>query len=152
MRTALVAVLVFLTLAAAAVPSQQADWDALYQKLWAAPSAAAPTPKTVASFGGDRAAQRLASELSRRYGVRVLRAQREQLDGKPVYRMAVMNAAGNFNDALMVHILVVDAKTGALVPQFQNETSGYQLSAPPDRAPSDNGVGTTIRRESFSKP
>lgn len=113
---------------------------------------AAQAVKPAIPFGHDRVAQRLANELSSRFSVQVLRAQREQLDGKPVYRMVVMNPGGDFNEAYAVHTLVVDAKTGALVSQFQNETSGYQLSAPPDRTPRDNGVGTAIRRETFFKP
>jgi hypothetical protein len=152
-RGTLVAVLVFVAPAAAiAGPSPQADQDALYQKLWAAPPAATPMPKAAASFGGDRIAQRLAGELSRRYGVQVLSAQRERRDGKPVYRMVVMNPGGDFNSAFAVHTLVVDAATGQLVSQFQNETSGYQLPAPPDRALRDSGTATAIRRETFSKP
>jgi len=120
--------------------------------LLAGPAMAAQAAKSAAPFGRDRTAQRLASELSSRYGVQVLQAQREQVNGKPVYRMVVMNPGGDFNEAYSVHTLVVDAATGELVSEFQNETSGYQLSAPPDRVPRDGGVGTTIRRETFSKP
>jgi hypothetical protein len=120
--------------------------------LLAPTSVAAQAAKPAMPFGHDRVAQRLANELSSRFDVQVLRAQREQVDGKPVYRMVVMNPGGDFNEAYAVHTLIVDAKTGALVSQFQNETSGYQLSASPDRTPRANGVGTTIRRETFSKP
>jgi hypothetical protein len=120
--------------------------------LLAAPSVAAQAVKPATPFGHDHVAQRLANGLSSRFGVQVLRARREQLDGKPVYRMVVMNPGGDFNEAYAVHTLVVDAKTGELVSQFQNESSGYQLSAPADRTPRDGGVGTTIRRETFSKP
>jgi hypothetical protein len=96
--------------------------------------------------------QRLMQQVAGTYGVQVLRAERQELDGKPVYRMVVMNPGGDFNEAYAVHTLVVDAKTGELVSQFQNETSGYALSAAADRTPRDDAVGPTIRRESFSKP
>ena len=99
----------------------------------------------------DPAAQPLAQELAKRYDVRVLSAEPEDLGGKRVYRMVVMNPAGDSNGAFAVHTLIVDAASGELVPQFRNETSGYQLSAPPDRTPRDSGLGTTIRQESFSK-
>lgn len=98
----------------------------------------------------DPAVQPLARELAQRYGVTVLDARREELDGKPVYLMAVMRPGGDFDDAYAVRTLVVDAASGALVPQFRSETSGYALALPPDRTPRDNGVATTIRRESFA--
>lgn len=92
----------------------------------------------------------LAKDLAQRYGVTVLQAQPAQSGGKPVYRLMVMRPGGDFDDAYAVRTLVVDAATGALVPQFRNETSGYLLSAPPDRTPRDNAVATTIRRDSFA--
>ena len=120
--------------------------------LMVGPAMAAQSAKPATPFNQDRVTQRLANEIGSRYGVEVLRAQRDQFNGKPVYRMVVMNPGGDFDEAYSVHTLVVDAKTGELVSQFQNVTSGYQLSAPPDRTPRDAGLGTTIRQETFSKP
>jgi hypothetical protein len=100
----------------------------------------------------DAAGRSLARAVAQRFGVKVLRAQREELDGKTVYRMVVMRPGGNFDDAYAVDTLILDAATGALVPQFRNKVSGYQLSSPPDRTPRDNAVATTIRRESFRRP
>jgi hypothetical protein len=110
---------------------------------------AAPAHRAGSALNGDRTAERLAKMLGERYGVQVLSAHRVEAGGKPAYSMVVMKAGGNFNDAFAVHTLVVDAKTGDLVPQFQNTESGYQLSTPPDRSPRDDALGTTIRRESF---
>ena len=111
-----------------------------------APRAPEPAPSSNAAADG------LAKTLGQRFGVDVLRVEPGESDGRPIYRMVVMNLGGDFNSAFAVHTLVVDAETGALVPQFRHEPSGYQLAAQPDRTPRDNGVATTIRRESFSKP
>ena len=102
--------------------------------------------------GNNSVLHRVALSLKDRYGVQVIRADREQLDGKPVYRIVVMNPGGDFNEAYAVHTLVVDASTGALISQFQHEPAGYVLPSPPDRMPNDDGTGTVIRRETFSKP
>ncbi|MGH6984923.1 MAG: PepSY domain-containing protein [Stellaceae bacterium] len=112
---------------------------------------AAPPRKPAAPAGGDRTAQKLTQQIAQRYGVQVLRADREVLAGKPVYRMVVMNPGGDFNEAYAVHTLVVDAASGGLVPQFEHLPAGYALAAPPDRTPRDAGSGVTIRRETFSK-
>lgn len=101
--------------------------------------------------GVDRTAQKLTQEIVQRYGVQVLRADREMLDDKPVYRMVVMNPGGDFNEAFAVNTLVVDAASGELVSQFQHAPAGYALASPPDRTPADDGSGATIRRETFSK-
>jgi hypothetical protein len=112
---------------------------------------AAQPRKPVAPAGVDRVAQKLTQEITQRYGVQVLHSDRELLDGKPVYRMVVMNPGGDFNEAYAVHTLMVDAASGALVPQFVHLPAGYALAAPPDRMPRDDGSGVMIRRETFSK-
>lgn len=112
---------------------------------------AAQPHKPTAPAAIDRTAQKLTQQVAERYGVQVLRADRELLDGKPVYRMVVMNPGGDFNEAYAVHTLVVNVSTGALVSQFEHLPSGYQLASPADRTPRDDGSGDTIRRETFSK-
>jgi hypothetical protein len=97
----------------------------------------------------DPEAEKLAKALAERFGVRVLKIRKDELDGKPVYRVIVMKPGGNFDDAYAVDALIVDPATGNLVSQFRNEVSGYRLSAPADRIPRDSAVATTIRRESF---
>ncbi|MDE2166752.1 MAG: PepSY domain-containing protein [Alphaproteobacteria bacterium] len=112
----------------------------------------APAAGSVATFGNDQVAQRLARALAERFHVQVLSTTATRMNGEPVYRVTVMNPGGNFNDAFAVHVLVVDAKTDKLVPLFRNMTSGYQLAAPPDRVPRQDSNGRTIRRETFTKP
>lgn len=112
---------------------------------------AAQPQKPAAPAGVDRTAQKLTQEIVQRYGVQVLRADREMLDDKPVYRMVVMNPGGDFNEAFAVNTLVVDAASGELVSQFQHAPAGYALASPPDRTPADDGSGATIRHETFSK-
>jgi hypothetical protein len=113
--------------------------------------AAQPRKPVAAAARVDRVAQKLTQQIAQRYGVQVLRADRELLDGKPVYRMVVMNPGGDFNEAYAVHTLVIDAASGALVSQFEHLPTGYVLAAPPDRTPRDDGSGVMIRRETFSK-
>ncbi|HYL33413.1 MAG TPA: hypothetical protein VEU53_09760 [Stellaceae bacterium] len=112
---------------------------------------AAQPHKPAAPAGIDRTAQKLTQQIAQLYGVQVLRADRELLDGKPVYRMVVMNPGGDFNEAYAVHTLVVDAASGALISQFEHLSAADDLAAPPDRTPRDDGSGVTIRRETFSK-
>lgn len=115
-------------------------------------SACATQPhKPAAPAAIDRMAQKLTQRITQRYGVRVLHADRELVDGKPAYRVVVMNPGGNFNEAYAVHTLVIDPASGELVSQFQHLPAGYDLAAPPDRTPRDDGSGDTIRRETFSK-
>lgn len=99
----------------------------------------------------DPEAQKVAKELEKQYGVRVLSAEPGELDGQSVWRVVVMLPGGDFNNADAVDTLIVDAATGKLVPAFHQGTSRYQLSAPPDRTPRNDGVATTIRRDTFRK-
>lgn len=111
----------------------------------------APPPQS-ASQPLDDVGQRLAKQLADRFGVRVLRAEPVDDNGRTLYRVVVMAPGGNRDNAYAVRTLMVDAETGALVPQFQHEASGYTLAEPADRSPRDDGVATTLRRESFGKP
>lgn len=56
--------------------------------------------------------------LEERFPVEVLRLDRSELDGRPVYIATVMLQAGDFNDSLQVTRLMVDAASGQLVPQY----------------------------------
>jgi hypothetical protein len=100
----------------------------------------------------DPAEERVAKEVAARFGAQLLRAERGDEDGRAVYRVVIMAPGGNLDNAYAVRTLVVDEQTGALIPQFRNEPSGYALSAPADRTPRDDGIATTLRRESFGKP
>jgi hypothetical protein len=114
--------------------------------------AAQPAKPAPPSPAGDPAVQRLTKAIGERFGVTVLKAEPGQIDGHAIYRMVVMNPGGDYNSAFQVRTLVVDAASGELVPAFEQQTSGYRTALPPDRTPREDGVATTIRRESFSKP
>ena len=131
--------------ASAQAPAGAGSGAARYlQSLAEPPDAAAPQSI-------EPAAQGAAKAVAERFGVKVLSARRADENGRAVYDLTVMRAGGDFDDAYGVETLTVDAKTGELLPQFRNETSGYRLSAPPDRTPRDGAVATTIRRESFRR-
>ncbi|GEM_PF-5890563 len=132
-----------------AAPASPAALDTLYQKLWG--DAAAAATKHAPTVGSGLVLQRVAKMLSERYGVQVIRAERTQLNGKPVFEVVVINPGGDFNEAYAVHTLVVDASTGTLISQFEHLPSGYDLASPPDRTPRDDGSAVVLRRETFSK-
>ena len=73
--------------------------------------------------------------LEKAYPVRVLDRYIESatFDGRPVYRVKVMNRGGNFNSALMITTLIVDADSGKLLSVFRHKDSGYELSDGGDR-------------------
>ena len=73
--------------------------------------------------------------LEKAYPVRVLDKFIESgtFDGRPVYYVKVMNRGGNFNAALMITTLVVDADSGKLLSVFRHKNSGYELSDGGDR-------------------
>lgn len=99
------------------------------------------------------AAQDLLSESAARtaledaYGVQVLRITADEQDGVPVFVVRVMNPGGNFNEAFMVSVLVVDRRTGDLVPQFRHEPSGVR-DATGVRRDTTEDSGPILRRES----
>lgn len=73
--------------------------------------------------------------LEKAYPVRVLDKYIESgtFDGRPVFHVKVMNRGGNFNAALMITTLVVDADSGELLSVFRHKDSGYELSDGGDR-------------------
>jgi hypothetical protein len=91
----------------------------------------------------------VAGAVAQRFGVTVLRVMPIERDGKSLYSVVVMNPGGNFNEAFKATTLVVDPDTGELVPQFHQESSGYDLPAAPDRQPPADDGGRAIRRETF---
>lgn len=108
----------------------------------------------VAALPRPAAAQTLLSEaaartaLEREYGVEVLRITADEQDDIPVFLVRVMNPGGNFNEAFQVNTLVVDRKTGKLVPQFRHGASGTRDRSGTLRETSEN-VGPVLRRESI---
>ncbi len=103
---------------------------------------------------GPAAAETLLSEeaartaLEREYGVEVLRITADEQDGVPVFLVRVMNPGGNFNEAFQVNTLVVDRRTGKLVPQFRHGASGTRDRSGTRRETSED-VGPVLRRESI---
>lgn len=103
--------------------------------------------------GGPASAQTLLSEsvvraqIETDWGVRVLRVVADEQDGLPVFLVRVMNPGGNYNEAFQVNILVVDRRTGKLVPQFRHGPSGVR-GAGGVRGSSNENSGPVLRRES----
>ena len=115
--------------------------------------AAAILAAGVLQFARPAAAQTLLSEAAAResietaYGVQVLRIDAGEQDGAPVFVVRVMNPGGNFNEAFQVNVLVIDRRTGKLVPQFRHEASGVRDAAEGPNDTSENS-GPILRRES----
>ena len=112
---------------------------------FALPAAAqtAPTEQTQAALQAEQPAPVVApvpavptksvDEVKRRieteFGVTVLRVRpMEREDGSPAYAVTVMNPGGDRNSAFAVSTLEVDARTGALLPQFRHVADGYSSS------------------------
>lgn len=102
---------------------------------------------------GSTAAQGLMSEsaareqLEKDWGVQVLRVQADEQDGVAVFVVRVMNPGGNYNEAFQVNVLVVDRRTGELVPQFRHGPSGLRGAAGASNDTNENS-GPILRRES----
>lgn len=48
-------------------------------------------------------------------------------DGRKLLAVTVLTPGGDFNDGYQANVLLVDAKTGRLLPQFRHHASGYSL-------------------------
>lgn len=88
------------------------------------------------------------SKLQKDWGVQVLRVQADEQDGAPVFVVRVMNPGGNFNEAFQVNVLVVDRRTGELVPQFRHGPSGVHRAGGARNDTNEN-AGPILRRESI---
>ncbi len=67
-------------------------------------------------------------KLAEAYGVEVLKTRPVTLeDGGPGFAVTAMHPRSAGSGAFQVGTVVVDARTGALVPQFQHRSNGYQL-------------------------
>jgi hypothetical protein len=74
--------------------------------------------------------------IESRFPVEVLRLDPAEHDGRAVYVATVMVRAGDYNDALSVSRLMVDAASGALVPQTAAALAGIA----PDHRPGREGM------------
>jgi ribosomal protein L23 len=78
--------------------------------------------------------------IEKRFGVEVLRIKEISADGQEAYAVTVMNPGGNFNEAFQVNTIVVDRKTGRLIPQFRHRAAGVDRAAGGGRnVPEDTG-------------
>ncbi len=123
----------------------------LHAALWALVVAAI-------GLGADPAsAQRLTAEAAARqvaetYGVEALRVREmRQEDGSLAYAVTVMTPGGDSNNAFAVTTLLVDAQTGALIPQFRHTPTGHEFSDAPSNVPPTESDGPALRR-GFTRP
>ena len=85
--------------------------------------------------------------LEETYGVEVLRIAVDR-DSVDIFVVRVMNPGGDFNEAFQVNVLVVDRRTGMLVPQFRHTPSGVRDTAGARRDAAE-GSGPVLRRKSL---
>jgi hypothetical protein len=91
-------------------------------------------------------AEEIGTRIAETYGVEVLEVRTA---GPRAYEVRVMHPATAGNLAFRVETLVVDARTGELVPQFRHREAGYDLSAFEDRRKTLDASGAAIRRMTF---
>ncbi len=101
----------------------------------------------VAAAGAAEAltADKVSAGIAERYHVTVLRVTPTKVDDHAAFDVVVMNPGGDDNGAFQVSTLVVDAATGALLPQFTHLPDGYTLPPASDRNPPANDSGPAIR-------
>lgn len=90
-------------------------------------------------------ADQVKAEIADRYHVTVLRVTPASVDGRDAFAVLAMNPGGDDNAAFQVNTLLVDAATGALLPQFTRQPAGYILPPASDRSPPANDSGPAIR-------
>ena len=94
-------------------------------------------------------AEAAARQLAEAYGVEPLRVREMRLeDGSLAYAVTVMTPGGDSNDAFLVTTLLVDARTGELVPQFRHTPTGHEFSDAPSNVPPTESDGPALRRGS----
>jgi hypothetical protein len=88
---------------------------------------AAPSPTADDAAPADPALlppQQVGKDLGERLGVEVLAVEPVEGEGGPRYAVKVMNPPGNYNGALMVGTLLVDATTGELLGEVTAADAG----------------------------
>jgi len=89
---------------------------------------------TMVGVGGPADAQMTKQEIigkiERDFGVQVLKVGAAKGLGRDVLAVTVINPPGNFNEALQVNTIAVDAKSGNLVPVVAETPQGLRHSAP----------------------
>ncbi len=74
--------------------------------------------------------QEIIGKIERDFGVQVLKVGPAKDMGRDVLAVTVINPPGNFNEALQVNTLAVDARSGRLVPVAAQTPQGLRHSAP----------------------
>ncbi len=101
------------------------------------------------AWGQRLTAEAAARQVAEAYGVEPLRVREvRQEDGSPAYAVTVMTPGGDSNDAFLVTTLLVDARTGELVPQFRHTPTGHEFSDAPSNVPPTESDGPALRRRS----
>jgi len=98
---------------------------------------------------GVKSAEEISAAVAQEFGVEVLRIVAADADGRPAYRVTVMNPGGDSDGAFQVTTLVVDAETGGLIPQFRHKAAGYELPGASANEPPTVTEGTAIRRMTY---
>jgi hypothetical protein len=73
------------------------------------------------------------------YKVKVLRVAKDEEGGRAVYRLRVMNPAADFNAAMQVSVMTLDAESGQLLPIYRHRASGIDDNASPMMRPNRQG-------------
>ena len=83
----------------------------------------------------------ITAAIEKSYDVRVLKIYADKENGKSVFRVKVMYNGGDWNTAVQVNTIVMDAETGERVVQFKHQSSGRSLpgnyDSMPNRQPPD---------------
>lgn len=74
--------------------------------------------------------EQLRKRIEQTYGVKVLRISRVKRGKRQYYVVRTLTQPEIHNDAWQVNELLVEPKSGALVPTFQHRTSGYGFDGP----------------------
>ena len=72
--------------------------------------------------------EQIKAAIEKEYGVTVLRIEETKEAGRAAFRVTMMNAGGDFNDAFQVNQIVVDAESGRPIAAFRHRASGHRQS------------------------
>ncbi len=121
---------------------------------WRVAAVALVTSVLCAGAASPALAQQLMSQdaatkaVEQAYDVQVIRIEAGSKDGSRFFTVRVINLAGDFNEAFMVSELVIDRRTGKLIPQFRQGQNGVESSGP-GRRDVRGDIGPVLRRESM---
>lgn len=94
-------------------------------------------------------ARKTFTKLENEYGVKVLKVRPVEVNGRKAIEALVMNPPGNFNEALQVTRIFVDAATGEMIQRVGHGAAGYTRSNEAPGATGLGGDGRAARRRSI---